>query len=367
MRVAVNLTWCVPGDVGGSEQYLVRQLLGLGAVASEFVPTLFTVPGFASAHPALAERFEMVELPVSGTSRSTRVAAEHTWLWRHTRRFPLVHHGGGTVPGVGGHPILLTVHDLQFLEYPQYFSRLKLEYLRRRMPSAVRRADLIAVPSQFVRATIVEAYGVEPARIVVVPHGVEQELGSEPTGEGELRARFGLGEGRVLVLPAATFPHKGHRFLLELLARHWTDPELRVVFVGGRGLAEDAIAARAAELGVADRVVRTGRVSTEDRDGLVRMAFALVFPTEYEGFGAPLIEAMALGTPIIASDRAAVPEVLGAAGLSLPLDVDAWADALDTVERRRSELTSAGAVRRREFTNIKSGIALASAYRRALV
>lgn len=366
MRVAVNLTWCIPGDVGGSEQYLVRQLLGLVEAATEFRPTLFVVPGFAAAHPALAAALPVIELPISGRSRPTRVAAEHSWLWGHTRRFPLVHHGGGTVPAVGGSPVLLTVHDLQFLEYPEYFSRLKLEYLRRRMPRAVARADAIAVPSEFVRRTIVEAYSVDPERIVVVPHGVEPELGARPTDEAELRSRFGLGTARVLVLPAATFPHKGHRFLLELLARRWTDTDLRLVFVGGRGLAEAAIAARAEELGVAGRVVRTGRVSAADRDGLIRLAEALVFPTEYEGFGAPLIEAMALGTPVVASDRAAVPEVLGAAGLIRPLELDAWADALDVVAARRASLVAAGAERVRDFSNRRSGIALAEAYRRAL-
>lgn len=364
-QIAVNLTWCLPGQVGGSEQYLERQLLGLPGRSEEFSVTLFVPRGYRSAHPVLAERFPMVEVPVDVTSRPVRVGAEHSWLWWRTRGFDLAHHGGGTVPALGPRPCVLTVHDLQFLEYPQYFSRMKLEYLRRRMPRAVGRGDVVTVPSEFVKSTIVDAYGTEPDRVLVVPHGLEPELGSRPFDEAELRERFGLGEGPVLVLPAATFPHKGHRFLLELMQTEWTDPDLRLLFVGGVGLAEDEIRADIDRRGLQGRVLRAGRVGPEDRDGLVSIASALVFPSEYEGFGAPLIEAMALGTPVIASDRTAVPEVVADAGLTLPLRRDAWADALAVVDRRRTELVDAGRRRAADFTVARSGAALLTAYRRA--
>lgn len=362
--VAVNLTWCVPGDVGGSEHYLVRQLLGLAELEHEFDATIYAPPGLADAHPELAARYPFVTLPVSGRSRPGRVLLEHTWLWERARRAALVHHGGGTVPALGHHPVVLTVHDLQFLEYPQYFSRLKAEYLRRRMPRSVRRAEVLTVPSDFVRGTVARAYGVSTDRIVVVPHGVEPTLGLRPTPAGELRAKYDLGDGPVLVLPAATFPHKGHGFLLELLQTVWTDPALRLVLIGGRGLAEDTVAADIVTRGVGDRVRRPGWVPPEDRDGLIQLADALVFPTEYEGFGAPLIEAMTLGTPIIASDRAAVPEVLGDAGLSLPLNVGAWAGALEQVRRDRVSMVARGRERSAHFTNRISGEALLVAYRR---
>ena len=93
---------------------------------------------------------------------------------------------------------------------------------------------------------------------------------------------------------------------------------------------------------------------------------ALVFPSEYEGFGAPVIEAMTLGTPVLASDRAALAEVVGDAGLVRPLVVDAWIDALDTVRTRRADLVAAGNVRAAAFTTAASGDALADAYRLAL-
>jgi len=127
--------------------------------------------------------------------------------------------------------------------------------------------------------------------------------------------------------------------------------------------------------GLRDRVRRTGRVPDRDRDGLLRCADALVFPSRYEGFGAPVLEAMAVGTPVIAADATALPEVLGpprpdAAGLLLdPDDGAGWADAvgrvLDDADLRAS-LIAAGHARAAELTDVQSARALVTAYRGAL-
>jgi len=368
MTPAVNLLWCSPGRVGGSEQYLVRQLLGLpdDALAALGTPTLYCVPAFAEAHPELDDRFELVAAPIGGDRRPVRVAAEHTWLARRTREHSLVHHGGGTVPAFGGTPVVLTIHDLQYETFPEYLHPLKLRYLRAAMPRSVARADVIAVPTDYVKQTVVDQFGVSPDIVYVVPHGVEPDLGASAPGADALRTRYSLGDGPIVVLPAITHPHKGHRFLLDVLARHWTDPGLRLVLLGGRGSADDAVEASIDDLGLRSRVVRPGRVSDGDRDGLIRLADALVFPSEYEGFGAPVVEAMALGTPVVCSDQAAVAEVVGDAGLVLPLDADAWSTALDEVDRRRDELVAAGHRRALDFTAERSGAALADVYREVL-
>jgi glycosyltransferase involved in cell wall biosynthesis len=364
--VAVNLLWCVPGDVGGSEEYLVRQLLGLGGQSSGFAPTLYVVRSFIEAHPTLAKLYPIEVARVTGLDRRRRVAAEHTWLRRQTRHAELVHHGGGTTPAVGTRPIVLTIHDLQYLTHPEYHSKLKLQYLRQTMPRSVHRASVIATPTDWVRRTVIEAFEVAPDRVVVVPHGVEADIGVDAPSEFELRRDYGLGSGRVIVFPAITHPHKGHAFLLDVMAQHWDDPDLRLVLLGGQGLADRAIAAKIAELHLERRVIRPGRVPSSHRYGLLRLAHAVVFPSEYEGFGAPVIEAMSLDTPVIAADQPAVAEVIGGAGLVLPRDPEAWADALDTVADQRVELIAAGRQRVTEFTAAKSGAALAEAYRLAL-
>ncbi|MGA9278732.1 glycosyltransferase family 4 protein [Ilumatobacter sp.] len=365
VNVAVNLLWCVPGKVGGSEQYLARQLDGLGSQASEFVPTIYCVRSFADAHPELSARFELVAAEIDGTNRGRRVLAEHTWLARRTRSADVVHHGGGTAPAAGGRPIVLTIHDLQYETFPEYVSTTKLRYLRTAMPRSVARASVVAVPTQYVRGTVIEHFDVDPERVVVVPHGVEPDLGARARSAAELRSAFALGGGRILVLPAITHPHKGHRFLLDVMARHWPDPDLRVVLLGGPGAADAAIRSDVARLGLEDRVVFAGRVDDADRDGLIRLADTLVFPSEYEGFGAPVVEAMALGTPVVCSDQPALSEVVADAGLSLPLDHEAWADVLDRVDRERDAMVAAGLRRAQDFTTVASGAGIASAYRLA--
>ena len=370
-EVAVNLLWCVPGEVGGSEEYLVRQMLGLDQLGHGFHVTLYVLPGFAQAHPELAARYPMVEAPVDGRVRARRVVAEHAWLARQVRSSALVHHGGGSAPlalpvvGRSTPPIVLTVHDLQYRTYPRYFSMAKKAYLRTVIPRSVRRAAVVTVPSSYVRGTVVSAWSVPPERVMVVPHGIEPGVGHHATPEAELRERYGLGDRRVLVYPAVTHPHKNHRFLLQMLDEHWTDADLRLVLIGGRGAVEAEVWSEVHRRGLAERVVRPGRVSAADRDGLLMMAEALVFPSEYEGFGAPVAEAMRLGTPVIASDRACLPEVVGDAGLVLPLEPARWARALDEVALRRQELVAAGQFRAGRYTTERSAEALLHAYRRA--
>jgi alpha-1,3-rhamnosyl/mannosyltransferase len=367
--VAVNLLWCVPGQVGGSEQYLVRQLLGLAALRAEhqhpFDTTLYCLPSFVTAHPELGDGRSLVAASFSGEHRLRRIVGEHTWLRRRTADARVVHHGGGTAPMVGRRPIVLTIHDLQYRTHPEYLTPRKRRYLEWAIPQSVRRAAVVAVPTEYVRSTVIDAYAADPDRVVVVPHGVEASLGADAPSSDELRARYGLGVGPVIVFPAITHPHKNHRFLLELMAHHWTDPDLRLVLLGGTGSAEADVIATIDRLGVGDRVVRPGRVPDAHRDGLLALADALVFPSEYEGFGAPVVEAMALGTAVICSDQRALAEVVGDAGLVLPLRVDAWADALDAVRQRAPEVRRAGLERAAAFTTERSGAALADAYRLA--
>ena len=176
-----------------------------------------------------------------------------------------------------------------------------------------------------------------------------------------LRQRYGLGDRPVIVYPAVTNPHKNHQFLIDLLATEWRDADVVLVLIGGSGSTEAAV--RSA---TDPRIRRLGRVPAADRNGLLKMAEAMVFPSQYEGFGAPLIEAMALGCPVIASDSTCIPAIVGGAGLVLPLRVDAWADALDRVRRDRVAMIAAGLRRSLAFTARASGQALAAVYADAL-
>jgi glycosyltransferase involved in cell wall biosynthesis len=366
LRVGVNLLWCRPGRVGGTEEYLARQLLGLAAVAPEVTARLLVPPGFAAAHPELSERFEIVTASTATRYRPGRLLAETLAVPAMIADADVVHHAGGTLPvWRSGIPTLLTVHDAQYLTYPHYFSRPRRTYLRRRLPPSVSRASAIAVPSRFVGTTLVDAFGADRARVTVVPHGYDAPPPDSLPEAEELRARYRLGRRRVIVYPAITHPHKGHRLLVELLAGPWADPDLVLVLLGGPGAAHEAVSTAIGARRVGERVVRPGRVPPADRDGLIALAEALVFPSEYEGFGAPVLEAMALGTPVICSDRAALPEIAGDAAVVLPPSIEAWADALALVATTRDDLVERGRRRAMKFTVAASGLALAAAYRLA--
>jgi glycosyltransferase involved in cell wall biosynthesis len=354
-EVGVNLLWCVPGDVGGSEAYLVRQLLGV-VTTSAWRPTAYAAEGFDLAHPDLASRIAVVAAPFPVRQRAVRIAGEATWL-RHRARQPLIHHGGGTAPPAARRPYVLTVHDLQYLSFPEHFGAAKRAYFRAVVPASVRRAAAVAVPSEYVRTRVIEAFDVPPGRVHVVPHGTEPDLAAHVTPAAELRARFGLGEGPVLVYPAMAAPHKNHRFLFRMLSERWTDPDLRLVLIGTRGSLSDEIADHPDP-----RVRHLGRVGDADRNGLLAMSEALVFPSTYEGFGAPLVEAMVLGAPVIASQATCIPDVVGDAGLVMPLDVDAWDAARQTAITDRDRLVAAGRRRAEQFTTEASGRALARVY-----
>lgn len=365
-NIAVNMMWCVPGSVGGSEEYFVRQLLGLSEIGAPFDVTVYSPRGFAEAHQELASKVRVVEAPSRCTSRELRVLLENTWLAQRTENALFVHHGGGTIPSRGNPSTLLTIHDVQYLTYPEYFSPVKLRYLKNRVPSAIRRATIVATPSNYVRESLEQHFGISRERTAVVRHGLEPSIGLHKTSESELRLRFNLGSSRVLLIPAITHPHKNHEFLLHLLANEWRDENVKLVMVGGNGLAEDRIQFLISDLGLQDRVIRGSRVNAADRDGLIALSEALVFPSKYEGFGAPVLEAMALGTPVIASDCASLPEVIGDGGLVLPLTTQAWSGALRTVREQRTLLIERGKQRCLQFTSAKSAQDLVNAYEKTL-
>lgn len=367
-RIGVNLLWCVPG-VGGSEEYLVRQLLGLTENSHDYVVDVFAPKGFSSRQPGLASHFNIVEAPSRCTRRVVRIVWEHTWLTWRTRRHDVVHHGGGTMPRWGRSTTVLTIHDVQWTAYPEYVAPVKLKYLRRVVPSSLQRATRIVVPTQFVASTLEENFSVPSQKISVVRHGVERDVVTRCTEEAVLRERWNLGTGPVWAFPAITHPHKNHLFVLELMAATtgpWSDPSLCLVCAGSAGSSDAEVQQFVVEHGLENRVVMPGRISDVDRNGLLAMSEAMVFPSQYEGFGAPLIEAMHMGTAILASNCASIPEVVGDAGIVAPLERDAWREALLQLRVQRDELIRRGHQRATYFTTALSGADLIAAYHSAL-
>ncbi|MEO7571447.1 MAG: glycosyltransferase family 1 protein, partial [Acidimicrobiales bacterium] len=300
-HVGVNLLWLVPGAVGGSEQSTLatlRALRDLGAADLEL--RLFVLEPFAAAHPDVVDAFATEVLRASGRSRLVRVAAEATWLAAHSRRLDLLHHAGGTAPFVRGAPYVLTVHDLQPLEREATHGRLKRAYLGARLPRSVRGARAVAVPSEFVRRSMLEHVDVGPERVTAIAHGVEVPPGTS-TLAAELRAKYALA-GPIVLYPAITYPHKNHVTLVEAFARVRSQhPDAVLVLPGGRGSCEADLRAQVLRLGLQDHVCRLGRIPDEEVAGLYAAATVVAVPSRYEGFGLPAAEAMAAGVALVAA------------------------------------------------------------------
>lgn len=335
LRVGMNLCWLRPGIVGGSEVAAVSTVDALDRVAGSSIELfLYAQRSFLPAYPELAERMPTRVIGIPGDSRVVRVARESTWLPRRLRhdRIDVVHCYGGVVPPTVMRAVVLTLHDLQPLEVSSVFAPTKKAWLTRMIPASVDRADVVAVPSRFVRDRLIDVLGTDPDKIVVVPHGRDVLMRTDGEGRPDaaaLRRRFRLG-GPFVVYPAITYPHKNHATLVRAfarLARH--DDTVTLVLTGGVGEAEDELARLVETEGVGDRVRRVGRVSTAERDVLLREAAVVAVPSRYEGFGLPVLEAFGVDTPVVASSAGSLPEVVGDAGALVdPDDVEGWTAAL---------------------------------------
>lgn len=373
-RIGVNLLWLVPGEVGGSEEYTVRLLESLAErLPTDLEVTLFVNGAMQAGHPALVGAYRTVVAPVSGRRRPARVVADSTWLaWQTAhRRLDAMHHAGGTIPMITGAPAIVTLHDLQPLSHPERFSWRKRTYLRAVVPRSLRRARLVVTLGEFAGLDAVARCGVDPARLRRVPCGVDA-VGPGPSADqtGRVLSRHGLVGHRFVLYPAITYPHKNHETLVRAFARLVSDrPDLLLVLTGGAGPTEGLLAAAIGAYGLEDRVRRPGRVPFDALDVLYREASVLAFPSTYEGFGLPVLEAMAHGLPVVASTAGGLPDVTrDAAVLVPPLDAAAWASAIAAVlddPGRASELAVAGRRRAGEFRWADSADALVEVYREA--
>jgi glycosyltransferase involved in cell wall biosynthesis len=210
--------------------------------------------------------------------------------------------------------------------------------------------------------------GVKRGRIDVAPLGVRIDPGAVATPEVELRGRFALGQGPVILCVAQKRPYKRQDVLIRALAD--LPAETQLVLPGAATEFEDELRALARDLGVAERVKFPDWVSEADLEGLYRLASCFALPSELEGFGLPVLEAMARGLPVACSDRTSLPEVAGQAALLFdPDDQAAVTRSLaELIEDQalRTRLIAAGLERAADFTWARTAEATVASYRKAL-
>jgi glycosyltransferase involved in cell wall biosynthesis len=253
-------------------------------------------------------------------------------------------------------PTVCTVYDLQFHAHPEFFTPEDAELRARAFREACAHATRLAAISEFSRAQTMDYAHVDPARIRAIPLRLALRVAAGT--QADIVERLDLMPGGYLLYPANFWKHKNHERLLEAFARAKDDPALngrRLVLTGAPGERRDAVEATAVRLGLRDRVVFPGFVTDAELAALMQGARALVFPSLYEGFGLPVLEAMACGVPVACSDGTALHEVAqGAALLFAPADVDAIARALVAIagdEGLRAQLVASGTQRAGEYSD----------------
>ncbi len=268
--------------------------------------------------------------------------------------------------------VVVTVHDLIHLLFPEHLPhRLALWYARAMLRRAVRRGDRILTGTEASAGDLTRHLGADRAKIRVVAHGVDDRF-RRPIPPAELAAQLahhGLAPGYLLVVGNPK-PHKNLDGALRAFADAGPEVAERLVLVGGARLDRPPLAELIDALGLAGRVSSPGRVATEDLPAFYQGATLMLLPSLYEGFGLPVAEAMASGTPVVASNTPAVAEVAGdAAELVDPRDIPAFASSLRRLvadPERRAELARRGRARAERWRWETAARQTLAVYREAL-
>jgi len=363
---------------------LLGQTTGVGAFVAGAVPVLAGDPSLEVSAYSLSLRggralWGHLPLGVAAVGRPAPAAALfQAWArmdippggwW--TGAADVVHGTNFVVPPTGRAAAVVTVHDLTPLRYPELASpatRIFPAVLRR----ALRRGAWVHTPSAFVAGEVIEVFGAPPERVRAVHHGIpsEADVWAGADGRGIAGGEPPPMTGPYLLAVGTVEPRKGFPDLVRAFDALAGDHRgLRLVIAGPDGWGAEALTSAIARAAHGGRVVRLGYVSARRRTELLAGAAAFVFPSLYEGFGLPPLEAMAAGVPVVATTAGALPEVLGdAAMLVAPQDAEALAEALALVlgdSGFRGALVTRGRAQAARFSWAQCGAGLSALYQRA--
>jgi glycosyltransferase involved in cell wall biosynthesis len=364
-RVGINALYLIPGGVGGTEIYLRELLAAMARLDTDndtkneyFVFT--NMETGADLVPRQAN-FHWKPQAIHARRRPARILWEQIVLPIEASRYRLdvLFNPGFTAPVLAPCPCVTVFHDLQHKRHPEYFRWFDLPFWRLLLWASAHRSRTLIAPSEATREDLFRYYPFTRGRVTVIPHGVDQ-------------AFFALDRSKIepYVLCVSTLhPHKNLERLIRAYARKQRD--FKLVIAGMRGFHSAALEALIADLGCGEKsgspssVQLTGWIPRDELMRLYAGARAFIYPSTFEGFGMPVLEAMAAGIPVACSDIPPLREVAGDAALFFdPSDDDAVAAALDRIasdETLRRELSQAGPLRARGFTWEHAAIATVDA------
>jgi len=351
----------------------VSQGAGIGRYTRELLRALAELDAHNQYQLFYASRARLFTLPPLGPNFHVRSLPLHDiWLARlwhraqlpipvetFTGRVDIFHSPDFTLPPTRpGVKTLLTVHDLSFVRDPASAAPGLLNYLNAVVPRSVKRAGHILADSLATKNDLQEIYAAPPEKITVLYSGVEARFRRAGNAEQQaVRAKYRLGTEPFILAVGTLQPRKNYVRLIQAFAEICRLPSTihhRLVIVGGKGWLFDSIFAEVERLGLQGRVLFPGFVADEDLPALYSAAHVFAYPSLYEGFGLPVLEAFACGAPVLTSTVSSLPEVAGDAALCAPpTDITALAEALHQLmsdDALRAELIAKGLARAQTFT-----------------
>jgi glycosyltransferase involved in cell wall biosynthesis len=370
MHAALNLAFLTPGEMGGLEVY-ARRLTEALAARSDVELTLLL--GRASGDPRpWADLGRVVLLPVDARKRMEWVLADQVHVTRAAASAgaEVLHSLASTGPVGGRVARVVTVHDLHYRVHPEAHFGIRALGMRVLVPAAARRSRRVIVPSKATRDDVVTQLRVPAAKVDVVPEALGHPLATPSRTRDQVRADLVAGRRPLLLTVSAKRPHKNLVRLLGAVARMDDGSRPLLVMPGYATPHEKELRAHAVRLGLDDDVRFLGWISDEELEDLYRAADAFVFPSLHEGFGLPVLEAMARGIPVATSGRTSLAEVAGDAALLFDAeDETSIARAIERVlhdPQLAARLAASGRAQAARFTWEATAAGTVASYRRAL-
>jgi glycosyltransferase involved in cell wall biosynthesis len=371
VHVGLNLVFLVPGETGGMEIYARHLIESLGRVRPDIRLTAL-INKNAAGQPGAWHDIETVTVPVDSRNRFAWVLADQLLVPPLAMRakVDLLHSPANLAPAWGRHRRMVTVHDLIHKTFPEAHEGLRAKAVGVIMPLGIRRSHRVIADSESTK-TDLQRLEHEPAgKIDVVPLGLDVPHPERAMPEDELRAKHRLGDRRLALSLSAKRPHKNLIRLLDALASIPSENRPVLVIPGYKTWHEQELNEHARKLGIEDDVRILGWVDEPEIEAFYAAASCFVFPSLYEGFGLPVLEAMQRGVPVASSNRSSLPEVAGDAALLFdPESTQEIAQAMEKLLAGGEEverLKEAGRARAAAFTWDATARATAESYERAL-
>ena len=370
-RVLVDAT-AVPADRGGVGRYVDGLLAALAELSADVA--IVCQRSDAERYGRIAQEARVVAGPAAIAHRPARLAWEQTGLPLVAQQVEadVVHSPHYTMPLRSGRPVVVTVHDATFFTEPSLHSTVKGTFFRSATRTALRRAARVVVPSKATRDEVIRVLDADPTKIDVAYHGVDPRTFHLPTDAetSRVQSRLGLGNQPYIAFLGMLEPRKNVPALIrgwvQAFRDHPQPPAL--VLAGGAGW-DDQVEGTVAAVPSHLRVLRPGYLRFTDLPGYLGGARIVAYPSHGEGFGLPVLEAMACGAPVLTTQRLSLPEVGGDAVAYTEPDDASIAAALAALyddDDRRAALRAAGHQRSLEFTWAASAEAHLASYLRAL-